>query len=87
MAEAFVTLLVFGMLLAGVTLVAFVATMALRIRIARLVPALGVSMLLMAGLLFAVFPGSGVLGVLGLVVLSHGIAGGLIHWRQRGVRP
>lgn len=86
MAEGFATLLVFGLLLTGVTLVAFAATMALRLRLARLAPALGVSMLLMTALLFAVFPGSGALGVLALVVLSHAIAGAVIHWRGRTAR-
>lgn len=87
MAEGLATLLIFGLLLAGVTLVAFIATMALRLRLRRLLPALGVSTLLMAVLLLAVFPGSGVLGVLGLAVLSHLIAGGVIRWRERAVRP
>jgi hypothetical protein len=83
MAEILVTLLVVVLLLGGCTLVAIIATSAFGRMLPRLEQALGLSMLVMGVLLYMVFPGTGALYVVGLVVLSHAIAGGLIWYRKK----
>lgn len=83
MAEIIVTTLVMLMLLAGCTLVAIIATSAFGRMLPRLEQALGLSMLMMGVLLYMVFPGTGALYVVGLVALSHAIAGGLIWYRKK----
>ena len=83
MVELLVTLIVLLMLLAGCTLVAIIATTAFGRMLPRLEQALGLSMLLMGVLLYLVFPGTGALYVVGLVALSHAIAGGLIWYRKK----
>jgi hypothetical protein len=83
MAEILVTLLVVLMLLGGCTLVAIIATTAFGRMLPRLEQALGLSMLLMGVLFYLVFPGTGALYVVGLVALSHAIAGGLIWYRKK----
>ncbi|MEI6159066.1 MAG: hypothetical protein WCP77_04460 [Roseococcus sp.] len=83
MAEIIVTTLFVLILLAGCTLVAIIATTAFGRMLPRLEQALGLSMLLMGVLLYLVFPGTGAVYVVGLVGLSHGIAGGLIWYRKK----
>ena len=81
MADTLVLLLAALALLGGCTLVAVVATTALGMFIARLEAALGTSMLLMGTLLYAL--GGSAWQVVGLVGLSHALAGGLIWWKNR----
>ena len=83
MVEALVMILVVGLLLAGCTLVAIIATTAFGRMLPRLEAALGLSMLLMGLLLYTVFPGTGSLYVVGLVAASHAMAGGLIWYRKK----
>ena len=83
MAEIIITTLFVLILLAGCTLVAIIATTAFGRMLPRLEQALGLSMLLMGFLLYLVFPGTGALYVVGLVALSHAIAGGLIWYRKK----
>ncbi len=83
MAEMLVAVLVVVMLLAGCTLVAIIATTAFGRMLPRLEQALGLSMVMMGLLLYLVFPGTGALYVVGLVALSHAIAGGLIWYRKK----
>ncbi len=83
MAEIIVTTLVLLMLLGGCTLVAIIATTAFGRMLPRLEQALGLSMLVMGLLLYLVFPGTGALPVVGLVALSHAIAGGVIWYRKK----
>jgi hypothetical protein len=78
-----IAFLVFVLLLAGCTLVATVASIALSRALPSLEAALGLSMLLMGVLLYVVFPGSGAWYVVGLVAVSHALAGGLIWYRKR----
>lgn len=83
MAELLVTTLIALILLAGCSLVAIIATTAFGRMLPRLEQALGLSMLLMGVLLYLAFPGTGAVYVVGLVALSHAIAGGLIWYRRR----
>lgn len=83
MAETIFTLVIGLVLLAGCTLVAIIATSAFGRMLPRLEQALGLSMLMMGVLLYLVFPGTGSLHVVGLVALSHAIAGGLIWYRKK----
>ena len=83
MAEFIITALIVLILLAGCTLVAIIATTAFGRMLPRLEQALGLSMLLMGVLLYLVFPETGAARVVGLVALSHGIAGGLIWYRKK----
>jgi len=83
MAEIIVTTLFVLILLAGCSLVAIIATTAFGRMLPRLEQALCLSMLLMGVLLYLVFPGTGALYVVGLVALSHAIAGGLIWYRKK----
>jgi hypothetical protein len=83
MAEIIITTLFMLILLAGCSLVAIIATTAFGRMLPRLEQALGLSMLLMGVLLYLVFPGTGALHVVGLVALSHAIAGGLIWYRKK----
>ncbi|UPY36908.1 hypothetical protein [Sediminicoccus sp. KRV36] len=83
MAETIVTILIGLILVAGCTLVAIIATTAFGRMLPRLEQALGLSMLLMGMLLYLAFPGTGSLAVVGLVVASHAIAGGLIWYRKK----
>ena len=83
MAEIIITTLFMLILLAGCSLVAIIATTAFGRMLPRLEQALGLSMLLMGVLLYLVFPGTGALYVVGLVALSHAIAGGLIWYRKK----
>lgn len=83
MAETLIIVVIALMLLAGCTLVAIIATTAFGRMLPRLEQALGLSMLMMGALLYLVFPGSGPLAVVGLVALSHAIAGGLIWYRKK----
>jgi len=83
MAEFIVSALIVLVLLACCTLGAIIATTAFGRMLPRLEQALGLSMLLMGVLLYLVFPQTGAVRVVGLVALSHGIAGGLIWYRRK----
>jgi len=83
MAETLLSIFVVLILLAGCTLVAIIATTAFSRSMPRLEAALGLSMLLMGVLLYTVFPGTGAFYVVGLVVLSHAMAAGLIWYRKK----
>ena len=78
-----IAFVVFVLLLLGCTIVATVTSIALSRALPSLEAALGLSMLLMGVLLYIVFPGSGAWYVVGLVAVSHGLAGGLIWYRKK----
>ncbi|MCX8133639.1 MAG: hypothetical protein N3D18_06705 [Roseococcus sp.] len=83
MAETLFVAMAVLALVGGCTLVAVVATTALGMVIARLEVALGTSMLLMGTLLYAL--GGSAWQVVGLVGLSHALAGALI-WQKNRLR-
>jgi hypothetical protein len=81
MAETLVTLLAVIALVGGCTLVAIVATTAIGVFVGRLEVALGTSMLLMGTLLYVI--GGSRWQVVGLVAVTHAIAGGLIWYKNK----
>ncbi|MDB5412620.1 MAG: hypothetical protein JWR10_955 [Rubritepida sp.] len=85
MTGAVLSLLTYGAALIGATLVAIVATIAIRRFIAGLEAALGLSMLLMGVVLHStgLFTGEGPWPVVIIVAVSHAIAGWAIWHRQK----
>ena len=83
MAELVFTLFVVALALVAASIVAIVSVTGLRLMMPKLEAAIGTSMFIMGVVLYSAFPGLGSLRVVGLVVVSHAVAAGLIWYRRK----